>query len=59
MSLSRLLAEMNSREIAEWMAYFQVESKLDKGKSTEELKAKFASLAPVKKAKDGKGKNSN
>lgn len=49
MSISRLLLEMDSREISEWMAYFHAEDKLEKKKSTEELKAKFASLAPVKK----------
>jgi len=56
MSTSRLLAEMDSREISEWMAYFTLESKKDDTQSAEELKAKFASLAPVK---DGKRKNNS
>lgn len=49
MSLSRLLAEMDSREISEWMAYFQIESKKDESKSADELKAKFASLTTTNK----------
>ena len=56
MSLSRLLAEMDSREISEWMAYFQIESKKDETKSAEELKAKFASLTTT--GKNGAKRNS-
>lgn len=56
MAHSRLLKEMDSREISEWIAYFQIESKQDKEKTADELKAKFQSLAPPK-VKDGARKS--
>ncbi len=50
MSKRRLLQEMDSREISEWIAYFALQAKLEKKEqSADALKAKFQALAPVKK----------
>lgn len=56
MSKRRLLREMDSREIAEWIAYFKLEAKLDKEKDAVDLKAKFQSLVPSKAEAVGKKK---
>lgn len=53
-SKRRLLQEMDSREISEWIAYFALESKLEKKEqNADALKAKLQSLAPVVKKKNG------
>lgn len=58
MTKSRLLQEMDSRELSEWVAYFKVESTLDKKQdSAETLKAKFQSLVPPKKNAKRKSNN--
>lgn len=46
MSVRRLLAEMDSREIAEWQAYFLAEEKSRKAEKESGLKAALQAIAP-------------
>ena len=51
MSIRQLLSEMDSREIAEWMAYFKVEKERQEKpmKSGDDLREQFRAIAPTGK----------
>ena len=46
MSVSRLLSEVDAREIAEWQAYFIAEARGRKAEKESGLKAALQSIAP-------------
>jgi hypothetical protein len=58
MTKSQLLKSADSREIAEWIAYFKVETAMEKKQdNADTLKAKFQSLVPPRAKKSEANKH--